>query len=83
MQHAQQIRHGIVGVVRAHAIGPRELESAAQRVIAEIELAGQRVRESIEPVQYSALHVVKSTQVETGFWIPDLEKRGARGTLPA
>jgi hypothetical protein len=43
MQHAQQMRHRIVAVIRVHAVWPRQLRPPAQRIVAEAELPGQRI----------------------------------------
>jgi hypothetical protein len=51
VQHAQQVRHRIVIVIYVDAVGPGQLRPAAQRIVAEAELAGQRVGQGRQPVQ--------------------------------
>ncbi len=59
MQHAQQVRHGIVVVIGVDAVRTRQLRPSAQRIpstslrtgSAEAELPGQRVGQRCEAIQ--------------------------------
>jgi hypothetical protein len=51
VQHAQQVRHCIVAVIRVDSVRSRQLRPPAQCVVAEGELPGQRVGQRRQPVQ--------------------------------
>ena len=51
MQHAQQPRKIVVGVVGVDAVGARELRAAVQAVVAKRELPGQRVGQRAQSVK--------------------------------
>ena len=51
VQHRQQPREAVVGVVRVHRVRPRHLLQAAERVVGESELARPGDGQAIEPIQ--------------------------------